>query len=345
MLKARQPEITIDGHAAVNIGKIRTRPEDIQTAGNKPRALYGYEGHSHTLIMPNLWTLGGLSVRELVRRTCSESWHDAVFGQAGRMAFYHFLAIFPSLLLFLAVVSRVPSIASELKDAILGLGKEFLPPQASSLLEQTLGELNRHMPIGLQLFSASLGALWAALNGTWALVYGLNTAYEVEERRGWWKLGITVFGLTLLLAFVWSIGLVLLLLATRIEQHFLHQPLSSHTATAVPHGLQWLIAIVLLLFSLAVIYRFAPNLRKHEWRWSTPGALCAILLWMGSTMGVRLYFEYVNDYTRTYGHLNSVVMLLFWLYLTNGAILIGGEMNSEIEKVAAERGNTHRSGS
>jgi membrane protein len=261
------------------------------------------------------------------------------------MAFYHFLAIFPSLLLFLALVSRVPSIASELKDAILGLGKEFLPGQASSLLEQTLGELSRHMPIGLQLLSASLGALWAALNGTWALIYGLNTAYEVEERRGWWKLGMTVFGLALFLAFMWSIALVLLFFATRIEQHVLPQPLSSPTATALLRGIHWLIVIVLLLFSFAVVYRFAPNLKKHEWSWSTPGALCAILLWIGSTVGVRLYFQYINDYTRTYGHLNGVIMLLFWLYLTNGAILIGGEMNSEIEKVAAERGHTRRSGS
>jgi membrane protein len=296
--------------------------------------------------MPNLWTLGGLSVRELVRRTWSQSWHDAVFGQAGRMAFYHFLAIFPSLLVSLAMITRVlPSIVPELEDAIAGLGKEFLPPQASTLLRQTMGELDRHMPVGLQLFWASVGALWAALNGTWALVYGLNTAYEVEERRAWWKLGIIIAGLTLVLACTGLIALILLFSAVRMEERVLHQPLSSPMAAAVLRGLQWLIVVAVLMFSFAVVYRFAPNLREHEWSWSTPGAVCAILLWIGSTVGVRLYFQYVSDYTRTYGHLNSVVMLLFWLYLTNGAILIGGEMNSEIEKAAAERGKDHRSGS
>jgi membrane protein len=295
--------------------------------------------------MRNLWTLGGLSVRELARRTWSESWQDAVFGQAGRMAFYHFLAIFPSLLLFLAVVSAIPSLASELHDTILRLGKEILPPQAASLLQQTVAELNRHIPVGLRFLSTSAGALWAALNGTWALVTGLNTAYEVEERRGWWKLGITILGLTLLLAFLWSMALVLMLFATRIEQHVLDQRFSSDAGKALLHATHWLLVLVLLLFALAVVYRFAPNLRKHEWSWSTPGALCAIVLWVASTVGVRLYFQYVNDYWRSYGHLNSVIMLLLWLYLTNGAILIGGEMNSEIEKAAAERGKSERSGS
>ncbi len=294
--------------------------------------------------MPSLWTLGGLSLRELVRRTWSESWHDAVFGQAGRMAFYHFLAIFPSLLVVLAILSRAPSIAPQFKEAMAAAGKEFLPQQASLLLQQMLGELDRHMPAGLRFLSACAGTLWAALNGTWALVYGLNKAYEVEERRSWWKLGGTIVGLTFCLALLGLLALALLFLAARIEQSVSHQPSPLH-ATAALRSLQWMIVAVLLIFSFSLIYRFAPNLRDHDWKWSTPGAVCALLLWVASTVGIRFYFQRVNDYTRTYGHLNSVVMLLLWLYLTNGAILIGGEMNSEIEKAADQGGNTHRSGS
>ncbi len=293
--------------------------------------------------MPSLWTLGGLSVRELLRRTWSESWHDAVFGQAGRMAFYHFLAVFPSLLVLLAILSKVPSIAPQLKNAIGDLEREFLPQQASLLLQQTLGEMDRHMPSGFRFLSACAGALWAALNGTWALMYGLNTAYEVEEHRPWWKLGATIIGLTFSLGSLALLALVLLFSAAQIEQPISHQALSLQ-ATATLHALMWMIVVAALMFSFSVIYRFAPNLRDHDWKWSTPGAVCALLLWVASTMGVRFYFEHINDYTRAYGHLNSVVMLLLWLYLTNGAILIGGEMNSEIEKAADQDGNAHRSG-
>ena len=91
-----------------------------------------------------------------------------------------------------------------------------------------------------------------------------------------------------------------------------------------------------LSFSFALLYRFAPNLRDCEWRWSTPGAFCALVLWIGSTFAARVYFDHVN-YARSYGQLSGVVMLLLWLYVTNGAILIGGEMNSEIEKTVTGR--------
>lgn len=292
-----------------------------------------------------MWTLGGLPVRELLRRTWSESWRDAVFGQAGRMAFYHFLAIFPSLLVFLAIAGRLPSIRPELKDALLGVTKEFLPGQVTSLAQQMLSELERHVPLGVHLLPNFAGALWAGLNGTWALVYGLNKAYEVDECRGWWKLGITVVGLAISLAFAGLAALGLLFSAGRIERRMLHQPFSFQAEAAAVRGLEWLTVVVLLMFSFAIVYRFAPNLRDHEWKWSTPGAVCALLLWVTATVGLRFYFQHIDDYSRTYGHLNGVVMLLLWLYFTNGAILIGGEMNSEIEKAAAERGNERRSGS
>jgi membrane protein len=296
--------------------------------------------------MPNLWTLGRLSFRDLLRRTWTESWHDAVFGQAGRMAFYHFLAIFPSLLVFLSLIGRMPSVAPEMKAAIAAVGKEFLPEQTSSLVQQLLGELDSHMSMGLHFLSTCAGALWASLNGTWALVYGLNTAYEVEERRPWWKLGITIVGLTFSLASAGLIALILLFFGSKIARQVSHQPLSFNAAPVALRGLEWAIVIALLMFSFAVVYRFAPNLRDPEWKWSTPGAVCAMLLWLAATVGLRFYFHHINDYRRAYGHLNSVAMLLLWLYLTNGAILIGGEMNSEIEKAAAERkSGERRSGS
>ena len=160
---------------------------------------------------------------------------------------------------------------------------------------------------------------------------GLYVCMGYQDRT-WWKLGATIVGLTLSLALAGSAALLLLSFAARIE-------------AAPIRALEWSTVVVLLMFSFAVVYRFAPNLRDHNWSWSTPGAVCALLLWVGSTVGVRLYVQHINDYTRTYGHLNSVVMLLLWLYLTNRAILIGGEMNSEIEKAAAKSGKKQRSGS
>jgi membrane protein len=282
--------------------------------------------------MLNLWTRGGLSLPELFRRTAQESWHDAVFGQGGRMAFYQFLAIFPSLLVLLALSERVPHLGGHVGDAIQDLSGQVLPDRVSQLFQKVMTELSGRALSGTQLIAACAGALWAALNATWAMIYGLNKAYEVEERRSWRELAVTISGLTLSLAII---GLVVFLVFCAA-----HYEAPAGPGAIGLHVLEWMVLIVALFVWFAVLYRFAPNLSDHEWRWSTPGALCALILWIGSTLAARVYFDHMNDYSRSYGHLNGAVMLLLWLYFTNGSILIGGEMNSEIEKAAGEQGES-----
>jgi membrane protein len=243
------------------------------------------------------------------------------------MAFYHFLAIFPSLLVFLAIGARIPRLGDALQSELRDLTTQMLPGPVSQLLQRMAVELSHHAHSKLHLLSVVAGASWASFNGTWAMIYGLNTAYEVEERRGWRTLTLTILGLTLSLAVTASIAAVLIFCGRSLEPHL------PGGAFAL-HAVEWLVLAAAVLFSFAVLYRFAPNLRDHEWRSSTPGALCALVLWIGSTFAARLYFDHINDYACSYGHLNGVVMLLLWLYVTNGAILIGGEMNSEIEKAA-----------
>jgi membrane protein len=282
--------------------------------------------------MVNLWTFGGLSLPELLRRTARESWHDEVFGQGGRMAFYHFLAIFPSLLIFFLASARVPHLGDHMRHALREMSSQVLPDQVSQLLQNVMHELNQRAGSGVQLISVCAGALWAALNGTWAMIYGLNKAYEVEENRSWWELTITSVGLTISLAITGSIAVLLIFCSAYLQARF-------HGGAIALRLLEWFILAATLSFSFAVLYRFGPNLRDCEWRWSTPGAFCALLLWIGSTFGARIYFDHVN-YARSYGHLSGVVMLLLWLYVSNGAILIGGEMNSEIEKTVTGRHDT-----
>ncbi len=163
------------------------------------------------------------------------------------------------------------------------------------------------------------------------MIYGLNIAYEVQEHRNWRQMTATIVGMTLSLAVAGTVAVFLIFCSAYLQVHF-------HQGAFALHGLEWLVVAATLTFSFALLYRFAPCLTDYAWRWSTPpGALAALILWIASTVGARLYFNHVNNYATSYGHLNGVVMLLLWLYVTNGAILIGGEMNSEIEKAAAER--------
>lgn len=247
------------------------------------------------------------------------------------MAFYHFLAIFPSLLVFFAVGARIPHFGPHLRGALGQLSTQVLPQPVASLFGEMIDELNKGTAWGVQLITVGVGAIWAALNGTWAMVYGLDNAYEVEERRSWWNLSVTIVGLTITLAIAGAIAVFLIFCSGYIQAEI-------HGGAIALRILEWMVVAATLSFSFAILYRFAPSVRDHEWRWSTPGAVCAVVLWIGSTLVARFYFEHVNNYSRSYGHLNSVVMLLLWLYVTNGAILIGGEMNSEIEKAGSGRG-------
>ena len=275
--------------------------------------------------MVKLWSLGGLSLWELLRRTARESWQDSVFGQGGRMAFYQFLAIFPSLLVLLTLAARLPHAGDSPQRLLRDLSGRVLPGEGALLLANVMHELASRAVLGFHFLLVCAGASWAACNATWAMVYGLNRAYEVQERRPRWQLTLTIAGLTLSLAVTACLALFLIFAGADLEARF-------HAGAAVFRTLEWLVLLVGLSFSFALLYRFAPNLRHEEWRWSTPGAVCALLLWLGATFAARIYFDRLDDYSRAYGHLNGVVMLLLWLYVTNGAILIGGEMNSEIYK-------------
>src|SRR5581483_9781624 len=161
-----------------------------------------------TEAMVNLWSLGGLSWPELIKRTWRETWQDAVFGQAARLAFYHFLAIFPSLLLLFFLLVKLEATGPELRQIVMETFRQILPPQVSGLIEATINELNGRTDMGIAALPVVLSAVWAAVNGTWAMITGLNTAYEVQEKRRLWKVLGIAFGLTVSLALMCLISLL-----------------------------------------------------------------------------------------------------------------------------------------
>ena len=293
--------------------------------------------YAHVEPMGELWSLRGLSWRELAGRTCRRSWEDEVFGQAARLTFYYFLGIFPALLLLLVVLNTFASTGSEFRNTLLESFQQIVPPEGSALITKTAGELNARAAIGAGAVWAVLGAAWAILNGTWAMIVGLNRAYGVKEERRWWKILIVTFGLTISLAILGLIALAAMLYGGRLGTTISHY-LGLHAHPVSWRIMQWSVIVMLLFLSFASLYRFSPNLRDQRWEWSTPGAVVATSLWAGSTLLLRTYLHF-SSFQTIYGGLGAVVTLLLWLYLTSAAIFIGGEVNSEIEKAAAEAGH------
>lgn len=261
-----------------------------------------------------------------------------MFGQAARLAFYYFLGIFPALLLLLVLLNTLSSTGSELRNTLLDYIQEIVPTGASALLAKTLGELNERATVAAGALWAVPSAVWAIFNGTWAMMVGLNNAYGVEEERPWWRILIIGLGLTISLGIMGLISLAAMLYGTRAGVAISHH-LGLHTLPVSWHIMQWLVIILLLLFSFTSLYRFGPNLKDRRWQWSTPGAVVAVLWWVGSILVLRISQEYFGSSQRIYAGMKPVIALLLWLYFTGAAVFIGGEINSEIEKAAADAGN------
>jgi membrane protein len=288
--------------------------------------------------MTQVWSIRGLSWWGLAKRTCRKSWEDEVFGQSARLAFYFFFALFPALLLLLILLSMSTSGGAEGRAALLDSFSQVLPPGAAALIAKTVQELNARAVLGTGAIGAGVYAIWGALNGTWAMMTGLNKAYEVTEERPWWRVLSVMFGLTISLSILYVIALAAIAYgdpAGNIVRQHLKTPAHFESFWRV---LQWLVIVILLLLSSTLLYRFGPNLKDRRWQWSIPGAVVAVALWVGFTLLLRMYQEHFSS-SRIYGGLNAVTVLLMWLYMTGAAIFIGGEANSEIEKAVAVAGN------
>jgi len=288
--------------------------------------------------MAVLWSLRGLSVRELATRTVRSSWQHEVFGQSARLAFYYFLGIFPALLLLLLLLSTFIGFGPELRNTLLDTVQLILPREASALVVKTIGELKAGAAFGTIALSAVLSAIWAILNGAWAMMTGLNKAYAVQEERSWWRILAIAFALTISLGIIGLLALAGMLYGGRAEE-IIGRHVGLHALPAPWRVLQWAVIVMLLLVSFASLYRFGPNLKDRRWQWSIPGAVIALVLWVGFTLLLRISEDHFSSSQGIYAGLKPVVGVLLWLYLTGAAIFIGGEANSEIEKAAAESGD------
>jgi len=227
---------------------------------------------------------------------------------------------------------------SEWRGALLDSFKQVLPPDASLLMTQIIQQIGARAVFGTGAIAAAVYAVWGALNGNWAIITGLNKAYEVEEKRRW-RLLFIMFALTISLSALGLTALAGIVYGNRagiiVDRH-LGTPARFEFVWL---SIEWAVIVILLLLSSAVLYRFGPNLKDRRWQWSIPGAVVAVALWIPATLLLRTYQEHFGS-SRVYGQLNAVATLLLWLYLTGAAIFIGGEANSEIEKAAAQAGHS-----
>jgi membrane protein len=280
--------------------------------------------------MPSLWKFGGLTPLKLTQLAITKIGEDELSTRSAALSYYFILALFPMLLFLVSLVGVFAGPGSQLRDSIIsGLGR-LAPGSASELVHSVVNQTFKSSS-GLKLAMGLLGALWAASGGMGAVVVSLNVVYRVKETRAWWKQKLTIIGLTLALAALIVVALVLVLYGGKIGQLLATQIGLSDVFRIAWKVLQWPFSFAAMFLSFSIIYYFGPNLGERKWYWVTPGAVTGVALWLVASLGFRLYLQFFNSYSATYGSLGAVIILMLWLYITGFAVLIGGELNWIIE--------------
>jgi len=268
-----------------------------------------------------------LSWTEIFRRTFKEAFEDNCLGMAAQLAYYFFFALFPVLLMLIAIASYFPY-HTLVTDLLAGLGG-FAPPEVLTIITDQLGKIAKGEQGGLFTLGM-LTAIWSSSSAMTAIIDTLNAAYDIPEGRAWWKVRLTAIALTIGVAIfiLISFGLVLAgpTVAERLADRFYLGPAFEWSWKV----LQWPVIFALVSAAFAIIYYFAPD-AEQDWVWLTPGAVFATTLWLLASLGFKYYVAIMANYTETYGAIGGVMILMLWFYISGLVILLGAEMNAEIE--------------
>jgi membrane protein len=292
-----------------------------------PRAVdngrHGRQADTPTEIPPKGW-------KDIAKRTMKEVKQDQVPLLAAGVAFYTLLSLFPAIIAGVSIYGLVAD-PETVRDQIDRLAQR-LSPETATILTQQIRQVTSGAggALGVATVIGILTALWSASSGMKALITGVNLAYDETESRKFVKLR----GLSILL----TVGaMVLLAVAGATIAGF--PPIADN----LPTVLQWVVSILrfvllgaLLIAGLAALYRFAPDRDEPKWTWVSWGSGIATLLWILASIGFSIYVNSFGNYNKTYGALAGIIILMFWLYLTAVIVLVGAELNTEMELQTAK---------
>jgi membrane protein len=266
----------------------------------------------------------------VLKRTVSEFREDNLTDWAAALTYYAILSIFPALIVLVSILGLAGDSAT---NAVLDNINELGPGPAQDIISGAIREIaSSQGTAGLAFVIGLVAALWSASGYVGAFSRASNVIYETEEGRPFWKLRPLQVGMTLVL---------LLLVAVSAIAIVVSGPLASDvgkifgvegTAVTIFNIVKWPVIVLIVMTMLAILYYGAPNVRYPGFRWITPGGILAVLLWILASAGFAAYVANFGSYNATYGSLAGVIGFLIWLWISNVAVLLGAEMNAEIER-------------
>ena len=288
--------------------------------------------------LKSLWNFHGVPARVLARRIWKSILVDRIFDRAAQLGFYFLFALFPTLFSASSILGLAARSAHQFYDRLLQYLAFVIPTAALGTVLQTFNETAAAASTGKLTFGL-IAAIWSASVGISAVQDTLNDVYKVEDRHSYFVARMIAIALTLILTVIFTVGLVSLLggdFLAALAHRAIREELLATAAAITSRVVAWSVATVLLALAFAVIYYWAPDVRARSWHWLTPGSAIGIAGWLLCSLGLRVYFHYFPGFSLTYGSLGAVIILLSWFYITGLMLLLGAEINSEIEGAAAE---------
>jgi membrane protein len=266
----------------------------------------------------------------VLKRTVREFRQDNLTDWAAALTYYAILSIFPALL---AIVSVLGLIGESATQPLLDNLTQLAPGAAQEIVTSAIENLNQDQGAAGVLFVIALAtAVWSASGYVGAFMRASNAIYEVEEARPFWKLRPVQIAITLVMMILVSIGAIAVVLTGPLAEQVGNVIGLGNAAVTAWDIAKWPVLVLLVSFVFSILYWAAPNVKQPGFRWLTPGGVLAVILWIVASAAFALYVASFASYNKTYGSLGGVIVFLIWLWISNVAVLLGAELNAEVER-------------
>jgi membrane protein len=273
----------------------------------------------------------GLSIARVIKDAVSDFLKHDMTTYASALAYQVFFSLFPFVIFLIALLGFLR--LSSFFDWLRQHSQMMLPPQATEQVNKVIAELQQEQG-GLLSFGVIL-ALWSASAAVRATMNALNVAYGVQERRPAWKLYPLSVVYTIGLAGMMILAAVCLTVGPQAVQWLAQQIGMEQVFVLLWAWLRWPAAFLILTLAVAIIYFVAPDV-DQEFRFITPGAMLAVAVWVGASLGFNLYVRNFADYNATYGSIGAIIILLLYFFISSAVLLFGAEINATIEHDSPE---------